>query len=277
MKYLMLLAMVLMGSPVNSQTFDPIPGKSKYINLNMGLGLNRLRDYATSPLFYEGIALGYSASLASIRTHKEISTGFSFLNGRLKNDFNDHKAVSSLTSITVHHTRLYQIFRNSPPRWNIKVGGEARILANVRVNQTLMNNALGIEAFPILFGSIRSTWNITRNKTNGSREPKQRSLALSINPGLLGYSLRNGYSYLGISSTINDPGIAGILKDYSVQPFGVTSVNTSLDYTIWLKNKNGWKFSYAWEAYKTRKDFSTFEMASHSLRVAILFNTKNSN
>jgi hypothetical protein len=250
-------------------------GNSRYIDLSAGVGLSRLRDFATSPLFYEGVAHRYAVSLARMGERRDISTGFAFLTSNLQNDYNEHTAASALKTFSVHHSRLYQIFGNGSERWNFKAGGEVNATANLRINRSLMNSAVGIEAFPILFGTLKATRDITRQHGRRGKEPKTKSLSFKLNASIIGASVRNGYSYLGIGQVINESGFNGLLEDYRVKAFGVNSLSTTLDYTIWLKNKNGWRFSYAWDAYKTSRDFADFEMASHTFRVAILFNTKN--
>ena len=253
----------------------PYLGNARYIETSAGTGLGRLSDFATSPLYYEGVVHRYAVSLSRMATKRDVSTGFSMVKGNLKSDFNEHTAESALTTFSLHHSRLYQILRSSPEQWNFKIGGEANVLGNLRVNRALMNSAVGIEAFPSLFGSFKVTRDISRQTGRRGKEPKKKSLSLRVNASLIGTSFRNGYSYLGIGQVIDKSGIEGVLDDYRFKAFGVNALSSSLDYTIWLKNKNGWRISYAWEAYKTRNDYADFEMASHTIRVAILFNTKN--
>ncbi|SEJ38306.1 hypothetical protein SAMN05216327_109154 [Dyadobacter sp. SG02] len=250
-------------------------GNSKYIEISPGTGLGRLRDFATSPLFYEGTTSRMSGALSRLGPSRDISTGVSVLRGTLTSDYNEHEAQSKVTTISIHHARLYQIFRNSAEKWNFKAGTEANLTGNLRVNPALMNSAVGIEAFPIIFGTFKVTRDITRATGRRGKEPKKKSLSFKVNASLLSASFRNGYSYLGIGQVIDKSGLEGLLDDYRFKAFGVNALSTSLDYTLWLKNKNGWRFSYGWDAYKTRKDYADFEMASHTLRVALLFNTKN--
>lgn len=250
-------------------------GNSKYVEVSLGTGLGRLRDFATSPLFYEGSVSRIGSSLSRLGPARDISTGFALTRGTLKSDYNDHEAAGTITTISIHHARLYQIFKNGSERWNFKVGGEANLTGNLRINQAFRNSAVGIEAFPILFGTFKATKDLTRATGRRGKEPKKKSLSLKINASIIGGSFRNGYSYLGIGQVVDKEGLGGLLDDYRFKAFGVNALSTTLDYTLWLKNKNGWRFSYGWDAYKTRKDFADFEMASHTLRVALLFNTKN--
>ena len=250
-------------------------GNSKYIEVSLGTGLGRLRDFATSPLFYEGPMTRIGGSLSRLGPARDISTGFALSKGTLTADYNEHKAAGTVTSFSIHHARLYQIFRNGSEKWNFKVGGEANIAGNLRVNQAFRNSAVGIEAFPILFGTFKATKDLTRATGRRGKEPMKKSLSFKLNASLIGGSFRNGYSYLGIGQVVDKKGLEGLLDDYRFKAFGVNSLSTSLDYTLWLKNKNGWRFSYGWDAYKTRKDYADFEMAIHTLRVTLLFNTKN--
>ncbi|MDQ6482038.1 hypothetical protein [Dyadobacter sp. LHD-138] len=250
-------------------------GNSKYIEISAGTGLGRLRDFATSPLFYEGSVSRIAGSLSRLGPMRDISTGIVVTRGTLTSDYNDHKAQGTLTTFSVHHARLYQIFKNGSDRWNFKVGGEANLTGNLRINQSFRNSAVGIEAFPVVFGTFKVTKDLSRTTGRRGKEPMKKSLSFKLNASILSSSFRNGYSYLGIGQVVDKTGIDGLLDDYRFKAFGVNSLSTSVDYTLWLKNKNGWRFSYGWEAYKTRKDYADFEMASHTLRVALLFNTKN--
>lgn len=272
---LLLLATISLSAHSQNRDEKPYLGNSKYLEISAGTGLVEVRDFATSPLFYTGLGNRLAVSLSRLRTTKDISTGFSVSNGNLTSDYNDHTAQTAVTTISLHHARLYQIFRNGPERWNLKAGGEANLTTNLRINPSLLNSAVGIEAFPIIFGSFKATRDISRQRAKRGREPKKKSLSLKINASIFGTSFRNGYSYLGIGQILDKQGIDGVFDEYRAKAFGVNALTTNLDYTIWLKNKNGWRFSYAWEAYKTRNDFADFEMASHTIRVAILFNTKN--
>lgn len=263
------------GSQAQSSDEPSYLGNSKYIEITAGTGLGRLRDFATSPLFYQGSMHRIGGSLSRLGPNRDISTGISTTTGTLTSDYNDHKAESRLTTFSVHHARLYQIFKNGSDRWNFKVGGEANLTGNLRINQSFRNSAVGIEAFPVVFGTFKVTKDLTRATGRRGKEPKKKSLSFKVNASILSSSFRNGYSYLGIGQIVDKKGFEGLLDDYRFKAFGVSSLSTSLDYTIWLKNKNGWRFSYAWDAYKTRKDYADFEMATHTLRLALLFNTKN--
>lgn len=250
-------------------------GNSKYLEITVGTGLGRLRDFATSPLYYTGPMQVVGGALTRLSLKQDISTGISVLSGKLTNDYNGEEAQSNLTTFSAHHTRLYQIFSSSPEKWNFKVGGEANVTANLRTNPAFRNSAVGIEAFPVIYGTFKAARDLTRTTGRRGKEPKKKSISLTINASVLSASYRNGYSYLGIGQVIDKQGFDGLLDGYRFKFFGVNSLSTSLDYTLWLKNKNGWRFSYAWDAYMTRNDYAEFEMATHTLRVALLFNTKS--
>lgn len=274
--FLVLFSSLVAGIPqlVEAQNSDEnlYLGNSKYIEVSVGIGLTRLRDFATSPLYYQGSVQRIGVSLSKQATQRDVSTGFAMIKSSLKNDYNNHTATSSMTTFSVHHSRLYQVFRNGSEKWNYKAGGEVNVLGNLRVNSALMNSQAGIEAFPTLFGTFKVSRDVSRFR--GGRT-KNRSLGLKVNASILGTSIRNGYSYLGIGQVVDKPGVEGLFDGYRFKVFGVNSLTTTLDYTLWMKNRNGWRFSYGWDAYKTRKDFADFEMAIHTLRVTLLFNTKN--
>ena len=49
---------------------------------------------------------------------------------------------------------------------------------------------------------------------------------------------------------------------------------SSLDYTIYLENRNAVRISYVTDIYKTKGDVESLEVAQYALKIALLFNTK---
>jgi hypothetical protein len=59
-----------------------------------------------------------------------------------------------------------------------------------------------------------------------------------------------------------------------LQIFKGFRLNSALDYTIFLRNKNAVQLSYLWDAYRTGGHHDNFEMAAHTLNFSLLFGLK---
>ncbi len=85
-------------------------------------------------------------------------------------------------------------------------------------------------------------------------------------------SFRNGFIYSGQSQVLND---AKNFDGYVYKVFSGFRMGSQLDYTRYLKNKNAFQISYLWDAYRTGGQLDKFEMAHHTLRFSLQFNTNN--
>jgi hypothetical protein len=61
---------------------------------------------------------------------------------------------------------------------------------------------------------------------------------------------------------------------FTLQIFKGFRLNSALDYTIFLRNKNAVQLSYLWDAYRTGGHHDNFEMAAHTLNFSLLFGLK---
>lgn len=244
-----------------------------YIDLSAGLNISKFRDFATSPLFYNGTAKTFSISRLKADDNREIEIGLSYGFGNYNSTVNSTTSTSQLKTFAINYSRLYAIQSLSSDKWNVKVGGLYNATGNLRVNPILQNNSTGLELFSTLFGSVK----VTRDLSNLSRfgffklKPAQRTLAFRFNLGLMNNTFRNGYAYSGQESVLNDE---NFLKSYEFKTFSGARLSSALDYTVYLKNKNGVRLSYEWDAYKTGGNLDKFEMSNHTLKIALLFNKK---
>ncbi|WP_148639416.1 hypothetical protein [Aquimarina longa] len=251
-----------------------------YIGVTMGLGRSIFRDFATSPLFYRGISKYVSLSYSKTNLKRESEIGLSYSFGEHSNTFNNHSKTSIVKSVSLFYSRLYQLNALSSQKLNVKIGGLLNATGNLRTNEALLNNGLGFEIIPTLFGSIKIEKDISRKEEKSKKflfikyklKKRTRSLAFRLNLGLINSSYRNGYVYAGQSDLLNKP---RLFDDYQFNVFSGYRMNSALDYTISLKNKNALQFSYIWDAYKTGGDLDKFEMANHTFKLTLLFNTNN--
>ncbi len=248
-----------------------------YIGITIGNNTSTFRDFATSPLKYSGVGYYFGFSRIRLDAKREFSYGTSFSIGDNLSIINDHEYHSRIITSSTYYTQLYQIKRWSTDKRNVKIGGLIDVSSNVRINESLQNNAVGIEYIPTVFGSIKSTWDISRKEAiekkflfiNYTKKQKERDLAFRLNVGLINSSFRNGYIYTQHSAILNDPKIFG---GYQFNAFSGFRLSAALDYTVSLKNKNKIQVSYLWDAYKTGGDLDKLEMANHVIKYTLFFN-----
>ena len=262
-------------SDLNSRKDRP-----NYIGISVGLGNSTFRDFATSPLFYSGNPFYVALSNIRYDAQRESESALAFTYSNYSSNFNNHTAISSVYTFSLSHSELFQLKALNSDKWNVKVGGLIKATANLRVNPSFMNNNFGYEIIPTLFGAVKVTRDISRYKTKNKKflfiryqlKPKIRNLALALHVGLVNSEYRNGFVYTGQSAILNEP---KAFDGYEFKLFSGFRMGTILNYTKSLKNKNKIQFSYLWDAYKTEGNTKNFEMAQHTLKVTLMFNTNN--
>lgn len=244
-----------------------------YINIGLGLNGSKFRDFATSPLFYKGTAKTISISRLRADDKRESEFGSSYSFGEYRSSVNNNKTVSNVNTFSLYYSQLYGISSLSSNGWNVKVGALFNTTSNLRQNENLYNNGVGIEMFSTLFGSVKITRDISKYTNFGlfKLKPLKRTLSFRANIGLMNNTLRNGYAYTGQEGIINDE---NFLKSYKFNAFSGARFSTALAYTTYLKNNNGIRLSYEWDAYKTGGSLDKFEMSNHTFKIALLFNKR---
>jgi hypothetical protein len=177
--------------------------------------------------------------------------------------------------------KYYQLYniKLKNEKWNLAVGGELNSFSDIRVNQSLMNNAFGMEHFFTIFASGRISKDISRNTDRiysvlnykFKLPARKRTLSYTQNISLYNSVFRNNYIYLNHDFIVNENSILG---NYEHKAFSGFRLASQLDYTHYLKNCNAIQVSYKWQAIQTAKESHRFEFASHKIQLSFLFNTK---
>ena len=251
-----------------------------YIGFTAGLNSSNFRDFATSPLIYKGILKHIALSCIKYDQKRESEIGLSYSFGNCKNSYNRHLTRSEVKTLSIYHSQLYQLNKLSSEKLNIKIGGLFNTIGNLRINESLQNNAEGIEIIPTFFGSIKIVKDVSRKEAKDKKfffikyhlKQRFRNLSFRLNVGLINSSFRNGFVYSGQSTILNKP---EPYDDYQFMVFSGFRASGVLNYTISLKNKNKVQLSYLWDAYKTGGELDKFEMARHTFKLTFLFNTNN--
>lgn len=265
---------------LNLSLKDQRRNRPAYIGITAGKSYSGFRDFATSPLFYNGSPLYISISHLKADVKKESEFGLSLSSGKYFRGYNHQFGLSQVKTKSLYYSQLFRLNPLSSERFNVKIGGLIHTTYNVRYNGSFSNNETGRELFMNLLGSVKITKDVSRKQNKDKKflfinyrlNQRTRDLSFNLNLGLINSTYRNGYSYTGniVDPSGNDP-----FNGYQFKVFSGFRMSSALDYTIFLKNKNAIQLSYLWDAYKTGGDLNKFEMAHHTFKVTFLFNTNN--
>ncbi|MEM6299492.1 MAG: hypothetical protein AAF740_12460 [Bacteroidota bacterium] len=283
--FFLLAAFLCLSDTILSQTDSLISRKERrkqrptYFILSSGLSSGSFRDFATSPLVYSGIGLNSFGVRNRVDERRESELGLSYTLGGYSAGSSENTTTASVQTFRFFYRQLYQIRRFSSEKWNLKAGGQLNFAANIRQNFFLLNNSVGIEFFPTVFGSVKLTRDVSRKKEKRGKfllfnyhlKPRKRELSFRFDAGLVNSTYRNGFVYIGQSFLLNE---FDLFDGYEFKIFSGLRLNTALDYTRYLKNGNAMRWSYTWELFRTAQTPDRFEMGLHSIRFALLFNTK---
>ncbi|HKK88502.1 MAG TPA: hypothetical protein VJ917_06605 [Saprospiraceae bacterium] len=237
-----------------------------YIDIAVGLNISSFRDFATSPLIYSGKPIYTALSHIDMDEKRESHFTLSYSFGKYQSDVNQHTSESKVNTFGFNYLELFQLKQTSNSKLNVKIGGQLNATANHRENSELFNNSEGLDIIATLFGSARVTLNLSRSK--GKTRKCKQTLTYTMNIGVVNSSFRNGFAYTSPSTPLNnDDFFAG----YEWQLFKGFRLDSALDYTVFLYNKNALQVSYSWDAYRTAGHHDNFEMTAHILNLSLLF------
>lgn len=259
-----------------------IARKSRPAYLMLGAGVNSasFRDFATSPLSYQGLSGSFLLGRTKYSAQRASNFYMLLAYGGYHAKVNKSRVGgSNIGTLFFNYTQLYVLKRFSAKKWNVKVGGTFNATGNVRYNAGLLNNSVGGEIFANLFASGKITRDISRNKEKQKKllfwhytlRPRERSLSLQVNVPLTNSTFRNGYVYAGQSALLNRP---ALFDGYVFKVFSGYRLRNEMAYTIFLTNRNALQFSYVWDVYKTGGALDQFEMANHLMTFTLLFKIK---
>lgn len=261
-----------------------------YIRTGVGIGYGQFRDFATSPLFYDGLVNRTNIGYLRKDNFRELDYGFIFDSGNsftttYRNDYlsNDSYKEASFSRLDLHFGQLFGVDRLSILGLNTKIGYKLSASGNLRINQSLSNNGIGAEGFVNLSGALKLTKDFSREKTVQKKllfipyklKAKKRDVSAQFNIGVVNGNFRNGFAYQNNAPSTNKWNIEDLLfSGHEFHVFDGYRFNFDPAYTRYLKNNNAIKFAYRWEALSTGDNFGKLQQSQHSLEVSMHFNTK---
>lgn len=294
------LEIILVTLAINAITVSISYGKDKvssdsvifsnyYRTFSFGLNSPTYRDFATSPLFYNGYGVYLQTSWVKESTRKErsldIGLGFSGMSARTqKSDFLQPNTNAIFSQLTIRYQQLWQSDRFSNKRNNIKIGGVIQTSQNLRLNLEFDNSALGFENISNIMASGQITRDISRTESRQinlwiykpTLKPVKRELRLQFNFGIMNFNYRPGYTnvYVDEFNGLETNPIGYLLSNYKWSFFNGWRANSELKLITYLKNGNARSWSYAWDAISAPGRYEKFQMASHQIRYTYYFSTK---
>lgn len=234
--------------------------RPSYLDIEFGIQISTFRDFASSPLFYEGRPIYLALSQLELNAKRESAFRLSYSSGKFGSESSNGQ--SKVKVFALNYLELFELSSINSPKFNLKWGGQFNTSANLRNNEAFGNNSDGFEALATLFASIKGSLDISSN------QPKAKhNLAFGLHLGLINTSYRNGFIYTRQAPLLNQDNIN---YGYELHFFSGYRINTTLDYSFWLKNGNALQLSYRWDIYKTGK-YDPIEMATHLLKLSLLF------
>ena len=259
-----------------------------YRQLSVGVNNPVYRDFATSPLFYNGFGAHLQSAWfkrSDLRERSfEIGLGLNSMSARIpESNFIQPETGSFFGLISARYLQLWKLKSLSTEKNNIKLGGIVQTTQNFRLNLDLQNNAFGLEHLTNIMASGQITRDISRNEARQLNfwlfkpilKQVKRDLRFQFNAGILNLNYRPGYTYVyneEIAGLETNP-VNWILSTYKWSLNG-WRFNTRLEFITYLPNGNARSWSYVWDATNAPGRHEKFQMASHQIRFAYYFHTK---
>lgn len=290
---LALIGCTLVGLPGYCQIQDSLNlpevyyPSNYYSQLSVGFSNPVYRDFATSPLFYNGLGVNLTSSWLKQSFIKEqkfqVGFGFSAVAASVpKSNFIEADGSASFFNLDLYYHHLWRLESFSDTKNNLKIGGAVIISQNLRINNYLQNNAVGLENISNLMASAQLTRDISRREPKQlnllifkpTLKPAERDLRFQLNMGVLNFNYRPGYAYSYDSEIVGTETniLEWALSNYKWSMNG-WRLNTQIEFIKYLPNGNARSWSYIWEAAHAPGKFEAFQMASHRIQYTIFFHT----
>lgn len=294
LRFSLLIAIFLISKQGYTQDNDSLIVSNNHLPINfysqLSLGVTSpiYRDFATSPLFYRGVGINLSSAWLKHSEVKErifkIDLGFITLSALVpESDLINLNGSATLVNLNLTYQRLWKLNSLSNIKNNVKVGGVVITSQNIRLNNSLFNNALGLENISNVMASAQFTRDISRKESKQlnlfffkpTLKPAKRDFRFQLNVGVLNFNYRPGYAYSYDSEMIGleTSPMSWAFSNYKWSMNG-WRLNTQIEYIKYLPNGNARSLSYVWDAAHAPGKFETFQMASHRIQYTLYFHNK---
>ncbi|MDD2411447.1 MAG: hypothetical protein RBS19_02885 [Bacteroidales bacterium] len=265
---------------------EEVPKYDRSLHLSPGFTSFLFRDFATSPLFYNGIglraAVGYEIKSDKSEHFMDIDyiIGVAFAANPLPaTASNSTLAMMNTSNLYYHFLHKLTTFYNN--KYKISLGGSFMNSFNVRLNPALNNNSVGIENFSNFMFSFKLNRDISRHQIiiedlflfKRKLMPAKRSLSFQCNIGLLNFNYRPGYAYnyLGEMDGSSTNPLIYAIENHQWSMNGIR-LNTKLEFSYFKPYKNGSKWAYVWDFANVPGKFESYQSAFHRIEYVLIIN-----
>jgi hypothetical protein len=282
---ILLQSLVPLCLKAQSEYFDK-PIKQKELLISTSLSYARYRDFATSPLFYQGRGTNLYMGWQSRNENGEFNLGLDFLiNLTLanapKSDFYEVKTMGIFSGLQGNVTYLRNLKQIKFDQYDFKVGGTLVGNQNMRLNPSLDNSSTGLESIVNLMLSAKVDRDISRRNESVTNflflsirsKPVKRTLTFQTDVGILNFNRRPSYSYAYTSPIdgTNTSMFSYVWDKYSWSMNG-WRLRSKLEFTQFKSSGNGHKIAYTWDAMHAPGKYAAFQAAMHRFEYTILIN-----
>jgi hypothetical protein len=278
-------AILLFVSFCSSAQVEQASSNQKNLLISTSLSFARYRDFATSPLFYEGKGTSLFMGWQAINENRELTLGLDFLINLAyanapESDFyevNTMGIFSGLEGSVGYLRNLKQLSGQN----DFKLGGTLVGNQNMRVNPSLGNSSTGIETLVNLMVSGKVQRDISRREESVvnflflsfRNRPVRRNLAFQLDAGVLNFNRRPSYNYAytGFIDGTNTTNFSHAWDYYSWSMNG-WRLRSKLDFTRFNSNGNGHKLAYAWDAMHSPGKHAAFQIGMHRIEYTLIIN-----
>lgn len=286
LKFSHLLILVLLVAHQSSQAQyaeEPTPtllssDPTRYTTHTFGLNLPTYRDFATSPLFYNGGGIMFALDLLKVSELREqnFSTGvtINLLNSKApSNQLLNPSTSSTLIQISASYERLWKLNPLSGGKYNTKIGAIASYTQNFRITNALMNNALGLESFLNIGFSGQAIRDVSRTKEKTLNliflkkklKPIKRDLQLGLSTGLLNLNNRPGYAYIYEKEYDPTESASKTATEGYIWSMNGWNLGTEVEWIMYRPDGSAHSWSYNWNATSAPGKYEDFQMAAHQI------------
>lgn len=260
--FLFLLTIVALGQKTSVE-HSRVP---VYLTAGAGVGMTDFFDAGVSPLHYHSLGLGVDMGLSVEWSRFRITADGRVIGGiAAYNRSDDNPGAYGITI----NPKVTFLCRVAEPAQGLRLyaGGSFDTYIDIRINQKMMNAALGLTEMMGLDGNFRLEFDIpTRRRTD------LFTLYADIALPLFAVGERPEYAYVYNATSSSDP-VEYLVDGYKMFFMGVPGATTDIGLLLNLKNGNRIGLSYIWN-YRTTRHATThrFDNASHIIKMYFMFN-----
>jgi len=267
-------------SPKKNFSFD------RSLHLTAGFTSYMYRDFATSPLFYNGVglrtAIGYELKSDKNEHLFDIDyiIGAAFAqNPQPSEPGNTTMAFLNTSNFYYHY--LHELNPFAFGKYKSYFGSAVASSFNIRVNTSLNNNSVGIENISNIMLAFKLNKDISRHQVviedlllfKRKLLPAKRNLSFQLNIGVLNFNYRPGYAYnyLGEMNGSSTNILKYAIENHQWSMNGMR-LQTRLEYAYYKPYKNGSKWAYVWDFANVPGKFEKYQSAFHRLEYVLIIN-----